>query len=140
VTTYTGAIQAEIDNKKTIVVNAAQDITTAIQEIQGGSIITLPIITFLQEKLQNASYSANNMTVKSKKFGNLVRHLPENFPLIIPSRDMALPMELAELQLVSKRSEYSVVWLLSSRYIRPANQNYPSLSLSILLGESSESL
>jgi len=70
-TSNTGAIQAEVDNKKTIVVNAAQDITTSIQEIQGGSIITLPIIAEIQAKLRNASASAHNMTVKAKKFGKL---------------------------------------------------------------------
>jgi len=70
-TSYTGAIQAEVDNKKNIVVNAAQDITTSIQEIQGGSVITLPLIAEIQGKLQNASSSAHNMTVKAKKFGKI---------------------------------------------------------------------
>jgi len=61
-TTQTGAILTEMQDKKDILTQASQDITTSIAQIKGGVVISIAILQQAEESAQNASYAINNMT------------------------------------------------------------------------------
>ncbi len=59
-----------MQNKKTIVTQASQDITTSIAQIKAGVVITIQTLQEAEQTAQNAAYSVNNMTVEIQSGGS----------------------------------------------------------------------
>ncbi len=59
-----------MQNKKTTVTQASQDITTSIAQIKAGVVITIQTLQEAEQTAQNAAYSVNNMTVEVQSGGS----------------------------------------------------------------------